>query len=200
MEMRMISNQISGQGIMVPDRVIEWDDTTYTISRVSDAPEPYRAYPRLSTINLMYWDDEWYRKPTFTDIESLKAFKDEQACSMLLIDENLLLTDPDCFGDGDFEEFCDGEIIGAAYFTYPMLRQYFNMRDGDLYLGKFSTGRSILWREALDWVSCMKRDVYRVDTIKNGELIHTEIIYRSLNWIEVDIVSQLNRRSYIHLL
>ena len=199
MEMRMISNQISGQGIMVPDRVIEWDDTTYTISRVSDAPEPYRAYPRLSTINLMYWDDEWYRKPTFTDIESLKAFKDEQACSLLLIDNNLSLFNPDYPEEDDVELWIE-EVIGAAYFTYPMLREYFNMKDGDLYLGKFSIGRSILWREALDWVSYMKGDVYRVDTSKNGELIHTETIYRSRNWIEVDIVSQLNRRSYIHLL
>ena len=180
-------------------RTIEWDDTTYTISHVDNAPDPYRAYPRLSTINLMYSDDEWYRKPTFTDFESLKAFKDEQACSMLLIDNNLSLFNPDYPEEDDVELWIE-EIIGAAYFTYPMLREYFNMRDGDLYLGKFSTGRSILWREALDWVSYMKGDVYRVDTSKNGELIHTEIIYRSLNWIEVDIVSQLNRRSYIHLL
>lgn len=182
------------------ERVIEWDDTTYTISRVSDAPDPYKAYPRLSTINMMYWDDEWYRKPTFTDIESLKEFQREHACSMLLIDENFLLTDPDCFGGDDFEDYCDEEIIGAVYFTYPMLREYFNMKEGELYLGKFSTGRAILWREALDWISYLKHDVYRVDTSKNGELIHTEIIYRSRNWIEVDIVSQLNRRSYIHLL
>lgn len=199
MEMRMISNQISGQGIMDRNRVIEWDDTTYTISHMDNASDPYRAYPRLSTINLIYSDDEWYRKPAFTDIESLKAFQEEHACSMLLIDDNLLLTEPDCVGEGDFE-LCDEEIIGAAYFTYPMLREYFNMKEGELYLGKFSTGRAILWREALDWVSYMKGDVYRVDTSKNGELLHTEIIYRSLNWIEVDIVSQLNRRSYIHLL
>lgn len=195
----MISKRISEPGIMDHDRVIEWDDTTYTISHVDNAPNPYRAYPRLSTINLMYSDDEWYRKPTFTDIESLKTFQEEQACSMLYIDDNLLLTEPDCIGEGDFE-LCDGEIIGAAYFTYPMLREYFNMKEGDLYQGKFSTGLSILWREALDWVSYMKGDVYRVDTSKNGELLHTEVIYRSLHWIEVDIVSQLNRRSYIHLL
>ena len=197
MGMRTISNQISGQGIM--DRKIEWDDTTYTISHVGNAPDPYKAYPRLSTINLIYSDDGWYRKPTFTDIESLKAFKEDQACSMLLIDENLRLIDPDYAEEVDFE-ICDEEIIGAAYFTYPMLREYFNMREDELYLGKFSTGRAILWREALDWVSYMKGDVYRVDTSKNGELIHTETIYRSRNWIEVDIVSQLNRRSYIHLL
>lgn len=193
----MISNRISEPGIMDHDRVIEWDDTTYTISHVDNAPDPYRAYPRLSTINLMY--DEWYRKPTFTDIESLKAFQEEEACSMLLIDDYLRLTEPDCVGEGDFELY-DEEIIGAAYFTYPMLREYFNMKEGDLYRGKFATGRSILWREALDWTSYMKGDVYRVDTSKNGELLHTEVIYRSLHWIEVDIVSQLNRRSYIHLL
>lgn len=199
MGMRMTSNQISEPGIMDHDRVIEWDDTTYTISHADNAPDPYRAYPRLSTINLIYSDDEWYREHTFTDIESLKAFQEEHVCSMLYIDDNLLLTEPDCVGEGDFE-LCDEEIIGAAYFSYPMLREYFNMKEGDLYLGKFATGRNILWREALDWVSYMKGDVYRVDTSKNGELLHTEIIYRSRHWIEVDIVSQLNRRSYIHLL
>lgn len=181
------------------NRVIEWDDTTYTISHVDNAPDPYRAYPRLSTINLMYSDDEWYREPTFTDIESLKAFQEEQACSMLLIDDYLRLTEPDCIGEGDFE-LDDEEIIGAAYFTYPMLREYFNMKGGDLYLGKFSVGRSILWREALDWVFYMKGEVHRVDTSKNGELLHTEIIYRPFDTVEIDIISQLNRRSYIHLL
>ena len=181
------------------DRKSEWDDATYTISHVDNAPNPYRAYPRLSTINLMYSDDEWYRKPKFTDIESHKTFQADHACSMLLIDENLLLTEPDCVGEGDFE-LCDEEIIGAAYFTYPMLREYFNMKEGELYLGKFSTGRESLVRAAVDWVSYMKGDVYRVDTAKNGEIIQTEIIYRSRNWIEVYIVSQLNRRSYIHLL
>ena len=148
----MTSNQISEPGIM--DRKIEWDDTTYTISHVDNAPNPYRAYPRLSTINLMYSHDERYRKPTFTDIESLKAFAEEHACSMLLIDDFLRLTDHDYPGEDDFEIY-DEDVIGAAYFTYPMLREYFNMKEGEFYMGKFSTGRSILWREALDWVSYM---------------------------------------------